>query len=205
MAIDRLRIFVSSPGDVADERRRTAEVVDRLQAEFSTHVQLECYFWEDEPLQATADFQAQIVLPSSTDIAVFILWARLGTRLPPHLTRPDGSAYSSGTEFEFEDAFASHQERGTPDLLVYRKTARALAELDNATKVQQLLEQKQALDAFCNRWLGNAEDSFKAAFHTFQTLEEFERRLEIHLRKVVREKVAKRAGAQAEEEILWPD
>jgi tetratricopeptide (TPR) repeat protein len=201
----KLTIFVSSPGDVHDERARAATVIDRLQREVRNHAQLEAYFWEDEPLQATGDFQAQIVLPSATDVAVFILWARLGTRLPPSLTRPDGSTYSSGTEFEFEDAFNSHQVRGTPDLLVYRKTARAVAELDDEGKVRQMLEQKKALDAFCNHWLGSADDSFKAAFHTFQTLEEFERRLEIHLRKLIRETVAKRTGARADEEILWPE
>ncbi|HEV3121368.1 MAG TPA: ATP-binding protein, partial [Isosphaeraceae bacterium] len=200
----KLTIFVSSPGDVPEERAQTAAVIDRLQREVRNHTWLQAYFWEDEPLQAALDFQTQIVLPSATDIAVFILWARLGTRLPPRLARPDGSPYSSGTEFEFEDAFRSHQERGTPDLLVYRKTARALAELDDEGKVRQMLEQKKALDAFCDHWLGNPDDSFKAAFHTFQTLEEFERRLEIHLRKLIREKVAHRTGMVAGEEILWP-
>jgi tetratricopeptide (TPR) repeat protein len=201
----KLTIFVSSPGDVHDERTHTSAVIERLGRELGNHVRLEAYFWEDEPLAATSDFQAQIVLPSATDIAVFILWARLGTRLPPHIKRPDGSTYASGSEFEFEDAFNSHQRTGTPDLLVYRKTARAVAELDDETKVRQLLEQKHALDAFCDHWLGNPDDSFKAAFHTFQTLEEFERRLEIHLRKLIREKVAKRTGKLADEEILWPD
>ncbi|HEV3120577.1 MAG TPA: ATP-binding protein, partial [Isosphaeraceae bacterium] len=201
----KLTIFVSSPGDVHVERARTAAVIERLQHEVRNHARLEAYFWEDQPLQATGGFQTQIVLPSATDIAVFILWARLGTRLPPSLTRPDGSTFSSGTEFEFEDAFHSHQERGTPDLLVYRKTARALAELDDEGKVRQLLEQKKALDAFCDRWLGNPDDSFKAAFHTFQTLEEFERRLEIHLRKLIRERLARQTGRHLDEEILWPE
>jgi eukaryotic-like serine/threonine-protein kinase len=196
----KLTIFVSSPGDVHDERACTGAVIEHLQREVRNHVRLEAYFWEDEPLQAGDDFQTQIILPSATDIAVFILWARLGTPLK----RPDGS-YPTGTEFEFEDAFNSHQQRGTPDLLVYRKTARALAELDDDTKVRQMLEQKKALDVFCDRWLGNPDDSFKAAFHTFQTLDEFGRRLEIHLRKLIREKVAKRSGRLADEEIRWPE
>jgi hypothetical protein len=37
----RVRIFVSSPGDVADERRRAAIVVNRLAREFARFFALE--------------------------------------------------------------------------------------------------------------------------------------------------------------------
>jgi hypothetical protein len=88
-----LRIFVSSPGDVVEERMLTRRVLERLAGEFSGRVKLEPIFWEHEPLLATDTFQKQIVRPSETDILVSILWSRLGTRLPAQFTREDGSRY----------------------------------------------------------------------------------------------------------------
>ena len=91
--MNTLRIFVSSPGDVGEERSLAGRVITRLQAEFGARITLEPIFWEHEPLRATASFQKQIPHPSQTDIAIFILWSRLGTRLPEHIHRPDGSLY----------------------------------------------------------------------------------------------------------------
>jgi len=119
----QIRIFISSPGDVAEERALTRKVIERLQGEFSGRISLDPIFWEHEPLRATQTFQEQIIRPSETDIVITILWSRLGTRLPAQFKKPDGSRYESGTEFEFEDAFRSFKKHGTPDLLIYRKTA----------------------------------------------------------------------------------
>src|SRR6187431_459575 len=104
MPLKSLRIFVSSPGDVAEERLIARRVIGRLEAQFGDVVQLKPVFWEHEPLLATASFQEQVPRPSESDIAIVILWSRIGTTLPGHIRRPDGSSYSSGTEFEFEDA-----------------------------------------------------------------------------------------------------
>ncbi len=118
-----IKIFVSSPGDVEEERLIAQRVLKRLADQFSQVVQIEPIFWEHEPLLATQTFQAGIPSPAETDIVVCILWARIGTRLPPSIHRPDGSPYASGTEYEFETAAEEHRRRGQPDLLVYRKTA----------------------------------------------------------------------------------
>ena len=163
----RLRIFISSPGDVGEERVIAGRVIARLAGEFGQFLTLEPILWEHEPLRATAHFADEIVLPSKTDIVVCILWSRLGTRLPEGFKRDDGTPYASGTEFEFEDAARSYRQRGTPDLLVYRKTREAVAGLGDEPALLRRLEQKKALDAFIDRWFGSAEDSFKAAFHAF--------------------------------------
>jgi hypothetical protein len=181
-----LRVFVASPGDVGEEREITARVLERLQYEFGPRVGLEPILWEHEPLRATASFQEEIPLPSQADIVVFILWSRLGTRLPPgKFARPDGTSYASGTEFEFEDAKRSFEEKGTPDLLVYRKTTRPSTELDSEERVLERMRQKRALDDFLEHWFKDVEGSFKAAFHTFDTPARFEERLEEHLRSLI--------------------
>ncbi|MCA9736654.1 MAG: tetratricopeptide repeat protein [Gemmatimonadota bacterium] len=189
-----LRIFVSSPGDVAAERELARRVVDRLQGEFAGRVVLEPVLWEHEPLVATHTFQTQIVRPSETDVTVCILWSRLGTRLPKEFTRPDGRRYASGTEFEFEDAVEGYRTQGRPDLLVYRKTTDPVVSLSDPDELLRKLEQKRALDAFIQHWfIDEEEGTLRGAFHSFDRPEQFEALLETHLRKVVERRLPTRS------------
>lgn len=183
--MESISIFISSPGDVDEERRLTGRVIERFQYEFGQQVELDAVFWEHEPLRATASFQEQIPRPSTMDIVVFILWSRLGTRLPSHITRPDGTMYASGTEFEFEDAWQACHETGCPEILVYRKDAQAIASLDSEEEVLRRLDQKRALDGFIQKWFIGDDGSLKGAFHHFNTPADFEDLLEKHLRSMI--------------------
>jgi hypothetical protein len=78
----RLRIFVSSPGDVPDERLHADLIVDKLSQDYSRFFNIESYRWEHEPMLASGHFQDAIEPPSAFDIVVLILWSRLGTPLP---------------------------------------------------------------------------------------------------------------------------
>jgi tetratricopeptide (TPR) repeat protein len=184
--VNTIRIFISSPGDVFEERTLAQRVIERVQAEFAGRAVLEPVFWEHEPLLATDTFQTQISMPSEADIMVAILWSRLGTRLPKDFTRKDGSRYESGTEFEFENAVEAFREQGKPELLVYRKTAKASVQLDDESALMDRIDQKRKLDKFIGAWFHHTEDgSLKAAFHPFESPSEFEQALERHLRKMV--------------------
>ena len=59
--------------------------------------------------------------------------------------------------------------------------------------------------AFIRRWFFHDDGSFKAAFHTFKTPDQFEQQLETHLRKLIREKVekAEQPGGLGEGEIVF--
>ena len=48
MAGERVRIFISSPGDVAGERRRAALVVQQLNRDFGNFFAVEAYLWGHE-------------------------------------------------------------------------------------------------------------------------------------------------------------
>ena len=200
-----LRIFISSPGDVPVERDRAADVVARLQEEFVHYAVLEPFFWEDQPARATDTFQSQFPEASGMDIVVGILWARIGTPLPLDKARPDGRRYESGTVYELETAAESYRARGTPDLVVYRRTSDPSLPLHDEAERQRRLEQLAALEAFIRRWFFHEDGSFKAAFHTFQTPDQFEQQLETHLRKLIREKVekAEQPGGLGEGEIVF--
>ncbi len=77
-----LRIFLSSPGDVAEERALAEFVFRRIAAEVAHAVRLTFVIWEHEPLFGHTGFQQQIERPSNCDLVVNILWSRLGSRLP---------------------------------------------------------------------------------------------------------------------------
>src|SRR5215469_2727054 len=94
----RIRLFVSSPGDVADERRRVEFVVERLNTKFEGRVRIEPIRWEEHYYSAHDTFQRQLPQAAECDVVVAIFRARLGTRLPPGCpTLPNGEPYPSGT------------------------------------------------------------------------------------------------------------
>jgi hypothetical protein len=69
-----LTLFVSSPGDVRDERQAVGRIVERLQARYWNFIRLEPVLWEKEPLRATAHFNEELIRPSDCDLFVCILW-----------------------------------------------------------------------------------------------------------------------------------
>ena len=81
----------------------------------------------DTPMLATMTPQEAIAQqrpkPSQCDIVIVIFRSRMGTTLPVDYVKPDGSAYLSGTEWEYLDALhASAQGGRRPITLVYRRT-----------------------------------------------------------------------------------
>lgn len=181
MALRTIRIFISSPGDVAEERLLARRLIGRLDAQFGGALQFEAILWERFPLVATASFQEQLQKPSDADIVIVVLWSRLGTPLPAHITRSDGSTYASGTEFEFEDAVEGFRRKGTPRILTYLKTAPLTAAGDLAS-LEDTTRQKRALDGFVAKWFRNeADGTLTGAFHNFATSADFEDLLDAHL------------------------
>ena len=199
-----LTFFISSPGDVFEERAIASRVIDRLQSEYIGRVVLEPVLWEHEPLVATSTFQAQIVKPSETDVVISILWSRLGTKLPEQFKREDGSRYDSGTEYEFEEAIEGFRRNGKPDLLVYRKTAPPSVRLDDEKDLMERLAQKKKLDLFIDKWFHDkAEGTLVAAFHPFESPSDFEILIENHLRRLIDRSFPRSAAATSEARAVW--
>ena len=199
-----LRVFISSPGDVFEERAIANRVIERLQSEYIGKVVLESVLWEHEPLVATSTFQTQIVKPSEADIVIAILWSRLGTKLPKEFVRADGSRYESGTEFEFEEAIEGFRKNGKPDLLVYRKTAPPSVRLDDERELLDRLSQKKKLDEFVDKWFHDkAEGTLIAAFHAFEAPGDFENLLENHLHRLVDRQIPASIRSTSEARAVW--
>ena len=182
----KIRIFVSSPGDVGEERSIAHRIIERLKFRYAGRIGLEGILWEHLPLVASRSFQEQIPNAADFDVVVMVLWSRMGTQLPEDVQREDGSRYDSGTEYEFEQALESVRQRGVPNLIVYRKTARVLVDLSgHEGELLERTRQKKSVEEFIDRWFKAPDGSFQAAFHTFESSAQFEDLIERHLRSLV--------------------
>jgi len=194
----RLRIFISSPGDVPDERLRAALVIDKLAQDYGRFFAIESYRWEHEPLLASGQFQDAIEPPSAFDIVILILWSRLGTPLPEKTAMRsyrgiDDRAPVTGTEWEYEEALKAARNRNAPDMLAFRNIRPAPVDpLDPAARARSNA-QLDALDAFWRRHFAD-RGIFLAAYDQYGSLEEFATRLEESLRKLVERRVQDQAS-----------
>ncbi len=179
-----ISLFVSSPGDVREERQIVGSIVERVQARYWNFVRIDPVMWEKEPLRATAHFNEELVKPSDCDLFIGILWSRLGSPLPSQFNRADGSRFDSGTEWEIEEATSAFEERkhevgekAKPDILMYRRMSAPPADAEAA--------QLDKLAAFCQRYFFNDDGTIRRAFSPYQTLSDFAELLENHLEKLV--------------------
>jgi len=194
-----LKIFLSSPGDVAEERALAEIVFRRLADEVADTVHLSLVIWEHEPLYGHTGFQQQIERPSQCDLVVSILWSRLGTRLPSDFVATPGEPAPTGTQFELQDALAAYAINGKPSVLIYRRIPGpqiALGSPDFAERTAQY----HALDEFCRRAFYDAEGAIVVAHTTFTDSHDFERRLDEHVRRWLDRQIRSSA---AESRPLW--
>ncbi len=203
-----VRIFISSPGDVNDERDKARRVIDGLQRHY-TGATLQPVLWEDLALPATASFQGTIdfiLQKEPIDIAVFILWSRLGSPLGSAITRPDGTPYLSGTEREFDvmlEAFAQSGKQ-RPVILAYtRKDESGFRQTLTdcpAAGLEDLIAQRKLAESFIREQFKVAEGHNVRAYHSYREPVSFAQRLHTHLRQVLDELLGAEAAPRWLEE-----
>ena len=124
----KLRVFVASPNDVAEEREKVIKVIEKLNrsGSLADHygVILEAIRWETHvrPLMGRPQGVILQQLPVNLwDIFIGILWSRFGT--PSGSKKSDnGDATRTGTEEEFQLAYDSWRKLGKPQISFYRCT-----------------------------------------------------------------------------------
>lgn len=181
-----LRVFVSSPGDVPDERAAAVRVIQRLG--------LIPVSWDQPgasvPMLAHQTPQHSVNQglspPSECEAVVVILAGRMGTPLPVQdYRKPDGRPYRSGTEWEFCDAVAAAQENcGVPHTLVYRRQPAPAVPSDDPDRAAKVAQQ-HALDAFFHEHFRYPDGSLRGGFTAYTDPAAFERQWELDLRATV--------------------
>jgi formylglycine-generating enzyme required for sulfatase activity len=154
--IRTVRIFLSSPGDVAAERMQVRDLLLGLaRGPFVRgRVHIDVVSWDDPHAPAAMDarFTPQqavdrsLPMPADCDLTVVLLWSRMGTPLAE--TRPDGTQYLSGTEWEFENAIDANKP-----VFVYRDSRKVLLDPDDPAFDDRLV-QKRRVDDFFQRFAG---------------------------------------------------
>lgn len=190
-----LRVFLASPGDVADERALALSVLDQLQYDplLRGKITIEIVAWDKPgagaPMLATLTPQEAIKkglpTPAECDVVIVVFWARMGTPLPDDWKKPDGSRYLSGTEWEYLNALKAAEANGEPAILVYRRTEKIILDPDDpdrGLKLEQWDQVKQFFQSFAN-----PDGSIKRGYNAYLKPDDFREQLNVHLRVVVRD------------------
>lgn len=189
-----IRIFISSPGDVHEERGKARKVVNTLQREFEDKMLLELVVWEDMALSAAASFQEgideRLQTQYSIDISVFVFWWKLGSPLSEIITRRDGRPYRSGSEREFDFVLELVEEnrrnqREGPDILVYfRKDDKGFTEEFSRVgqeEREEMVQQQKLLTLFYKENFQDAQGRNTRSHYKFEQPVEFADQLYRHL------------------------
>jgi hypothetical protein len=190
-----LHVFLASPGDVGEEREIARDVMERLPKDplLQDKVTIDVVAWDGPggaAMQATMTPQEAIKLglkrPSECDIAVVILWSRMGTTLPADWElKADGSPYRSGTEWEYLDALQGAEKAGRPKILVYHRTAVPDIAMNDPDRDQKT-KQWDAVQAFFAEFR-NPDGSFKRAYNEYQIPAQLKDMLADHLKALIKE------------------
>jgi hypothetical protein len=185
------RVFISSPGDVAEERtaaRRVVESVLPQKPALKGRISFEVVAW-DHPeggvampagLTPQEAVNRGLPKPSECDLTVVILWSRMGTPLPAdEYKKDDGSPYLSGTEWEYEDALRADPTR----VFAYRCTREPPLPGDRARR-REFLEQVEKVEAFLDRFK-NPDGSLRGSVTSYTDTADFERKLAHDLESVI--------------------
>ncbi len=195
----QIRIFISSPGDVEEEREQARIVVQQLRRRYAGRLDLSSVLWEDFPLQADMSFQEGIDMVLSekgVDIAVFILWSRLGSPTGALLVDGKGRTFRSGTEREWQLMLHARQrcvakdEVPRPAIIVYTRQDDASFDERLRGKRDEIkaeeISQKQSLKDFIREEFCDAETGINVrAHHSFDHPTSFAKRLRVQATSVL--------------------
>ena len=186
----KIRIFISSPGDVRQERSIAQHVLAELGRLYAPYAELEVLMWEDFPLTSDTTFQEGInyfLENEVIDIAVFILWSRLGTPLCTKFTKPDGSPYNSGTEYEFDLMNRFRLAEGWPRfILTYVKESECRPAVGNMEELLEEFRQKERVQAFLREHFRDEASNSNYAYMQFGEGATFEQKFRTHMRGAIK-------------------
>lgn len=163
----KVRVFVASPGDVAEERDCLAQVIQELNKNIADDkgMVLELIRWETDALPSMGRPQEIINKEiKNIDILIGILSSRFGT--------PTGVA-GSGTEEEFNLAYDSWSRFGRPQILFYfKRSGMVFNSREQLDQMRKVLEFRDKLGK-------------RALFSEFDSVQTFQTQIRQHLSKLI--------------------
>lgn len=150
-AVQKVRVFISSPGDVKEERERIGKVFEELNSTIAAEkgLVLEPIRWETHARTEIGDGPQAIInrqLGHDFDVFLGIMWQRFGT--------PTAEA-DSGTEEEFLHAYSAWEADRRRRILFYFcerpytvRTAEEIQQLGKVIELRGELEKKGLLGTY---------------------------------------------------------
>src|SRR3954451_12838321 len=186
-----LRVFLSSPGDVADERGLARHLLkDELPYDpfLRGRVTFDVVSWDDPaapapmlaPLTPQKAVNQGLPKPSACDIVVVILWSRMGTSLPNEYRKATGEPYLSGTEWEYEEACKA---RPQPAILVYRRMEEPKVGMKDPAWAEKR-RQYELVEQFFEQFR-NPDGSLRGSMTPYDTPTAFRARLAMDLKQLL--------------------
>lgn len=167
--VEKLLIFLASPGDVPAERRDVEEIAAELNRTVASDkgVMLQVVRWEDDTFpgygqDAQSIINAQIATMSQYALFVGIMWNRIGTPTPRG---------ASGTVEEFERAVEASKQTGKPSIWFYfRESAAKLNTDDQLEQRKKVLAFQKQVQANGIAWKYKNPSEFRDKFRNQMTL-----------------------------------
>ena len=167
--LKKIHVFLSSPGDMSEERHRVKRVIEQynhLHSIAERYVLRLLAYEESAPAEVGQKPQTivdrHMLKAGSSDLFICIFGHRMGT---PVVVEETGERFQSGTEYEFVDAYRHNQRHGKPYILLYRGLKPFRPEADP--------EQLRAVEVFFKRFEGEHAE-FKGLYKAYRSNEEFE-------------------------------
>jgi hypothetical protein len=190
VCMHRVRIFIASPGDVAEERGLARAVIDKLRNEFryKDRIRFETVAW-DQPgaavhqearLTPQAALAKGLPKPEECDLVLVLFWSCMGTPLPAEYAKPNGSRYRSGTEWEFCNAMDAARKHDQPTLWLYRRT-QVPNPAFNDPHYEEKKRQWHLVETFFQSFT-DADGAILGGINPYQEPAEFSDQFEDHLR-----------------------
>jgi tetratricopeptide (TPR) repeat protein len=198
-------VFLSSPGDVGEERRIVEDVIQTRLAKdafLRGRVTFDVISWDDPnaptPMPANLSPQDAVIRfgrrPAECEIVIVVLWSRLGTHLDTaKFTKSNGEPYLSGTEWEYEDAANADPP---PDVLLYRRTEKPRIDIDDP-ELAAKKKQYELVNTFLARF-HNADGSFAGSVTDYAAPDALEQRLVSDLTNLLSRRIGVADAAMAE-------
>jgi tetratricopeptide (TPR) repeat protein len=164
----KIRVFIASPNDLAEERRIFRKAIDQLNIGFGDGANVEFIplGWEDT--LASTGRRSQSVINQdidSCDVFILAMHRRWGQEAP------DAKPYSSYTEEEFHRALERWKKDGTPEIFVFFKRVDAVSEADPGAQLSKVIKFRQHL-----------EETRQILYHYFDSPDSFLKEVDTHLR-----------------------
>jgi len=164
----KIRVFIASPNDLAEERRVFRSAINVLNIGFGdgANVEFVALGWEDT-LASTGRRSQGIINQDIDNCDVFILamHRRWGQEAP------DAHPYTSYTEEEFHRALERWKSTKAPEVFVFFKRVDAASETDPGPQLSKVIKFRQHL-----------EKTRQILYHYFDSPESFLNEVDRHLR-----------------------